>query len=214
MANVNNNYQPQVKLDDGRIVNGDLIKGIRGLKNALNADEDLEMQRMYPEGYMFLNVIYSLACCNLLEGDKSAEIVKEGLTEIQKAWQKISDSRGRAPFSEELSPPFGSFYKGWSTYLLGRKLNLEAEHQRDEKEVAQFRYQCEEISKAIQEKVYPVSYYGGAWPADVLVSVASLSLHDKIFETKYNQTIHGWLDKVKTIRCQWADSACRTAIRW
>ena len=197
IANVKVNYQPEIKLDNGRIVNGDLIKEIRGLKDALNANEDLEMQRLYPEGYMFLNVIYSLAWCNLLEGDKNGAFVKEGLAEIQKAWQKINDSRGREPFSEELSPPFGSFYKGWNTYLLGRKLCLKALHDSDEEEVAQFKQQCEEISKAVQEKVYPVSYYGGAWPADVLVSVASLSLHDRVFEPKYKQTIHDWLEKIK-----------------
>ena len=197
IANVKVNYQPEIKLDNGRIVNGDLIKEIRGLKDALNANEDLEMQRLYPEGYMFLNVIYSLAWCNLLEGDKNGAFVKEGLAEIQKAWQKINDSRGREPFSEELSPPFGSFYKGWNTYLLGRKPCLKALHDSDEEEVAQFKQQCEEISKAVQEKVYPVSYYGGAWPADVLVSVASLSLHDRVFEPKYKQTIHDWLEKIK-----------------
>jgi hypothetical protein len=197
IANVNINYQPEIKLGDGRIVNGDLIKELRGLKDALTANEDLKMQQQYPEGYMFLNVIYSLAWCNLLEGDKNGAFVKEGVAEIEKALQKINDSSGREPFSEELSPPFGSFYKGWSTYLLGRKLRLGQMTLDSEEEVARFKQQCEEISRAIQEKVYPVSYYGGAWPADVLVSVASLSLHDKLFEPKYAQTIHDWLKKVK-----------------
>jgi len=178
-------------------VNSDLIKEMRGLKDALNTNEDLKMQQLYPEGYMFLNVIYSLAWYNLLEPDKSGAFVKEGVAEIEKAWQKINDSPGREPFSEELSPPFGSFYKGWSTYLLGRKLRLGQMSLESEEEVEQFKQQCEEISSAIQEKVYPVSYYGGAWPADVLVSVASLSLHDKLFEPKYAQTIHDWLEKVK-----------------
>jgi len=198
IANVKINYQPEIKFDDGRIVNNDLIKEMHGLKDAMNSNEDLKMQQLYPEGYMFLNVMYSLAWCNLLEEDKSGAFLKEGVAEIEKAWQKINDSPGREPFSEELSPPFGSFYKGWSTYLLGRKLRLGQITLESEEEVAQFKRQCEEISSAIQEKVYPVSYYGGAWPADVLVSVASLSLHDKLFEPKYAQIIHEWLEKVKS----------------
>jgi hypothetical protein len=93
ITNVKINYQPEVKLNDGRIVNSDLIKEMRGLKDALNANEDLKMQELYPEGYVFLNVIYSLAWYNLLEKDRSGAFAGEGVAEIEKAWQKIINSQ-------------------------------------------------------------------------------------------------------------------------
>src|SRR6187402_744043 len=117
---------------------------------------------------------------------------------IQKAWDKIDSDVGRNPFSEELPLAYGAFYTGWSTYLLGKKLSIEQATDRNAEEVALFKRQCERIDSSIHERIYPVSYYGAAWPGDVLVCIASLSLHDKLFQVKYAPSIKQWLENVKT----------------
>lgn len=197
VINVKLNYKPDVTANTGDTINYDLLKGLRGLKRALNANADTDMQQIYPEGYMFLNAIYALAWSNFLQEDKNKAFADEGRTELEKAWSKTSSATAKAPFDEELSLPYGAFYNGWSSYVLGAKLRLEAATMRNEKEVDQFKHQCAEISKAIREGIYPVSYYGGAWPADVVLCIAALSMHDKLFEPEYGDVIEYWLDAVK-----------------
>lgn len=199
-VNVRLNYTPQIEVVEGDTVNNDLLKELRGLKHALYEGADVDMQKMYPEGYLFINVLYGLAWCNFLETTKSKLNLyyNEGHNEIQNAWNKINSSVGRSPFSEELSLKYGAFYTGWSTYLLGKKLSIEQPANRNEIEVILFKQLCERIDSAIHERIYPVSYYGAAWPADAVVCVAALSLHDQIFPVKYNSSIKKWVTLVKS----------------
>src|SRR5882672_399613 len=99
--------------------------------------------------------------------------------------------------NENFSSVSAAFYTGWSTYLLGKKLSIEWEEDRNANEVAQFKRQCERIDSAIANKTYPLSYHSGAWPADAAVCVAALSLHDKLFPGTYAPSIEAWLNKVR-----------------
>ena len=178
LVNVKLTYRPALTIDGGDTINLDLLKELRGLKYSLNHNGDVEMQKLYPEGYVFLNALYALAWCNFLEGRETESFFPEGKEEVQKAWLKINSSTGRARFNKELPFPYGAFYNGWGTYVLGSKLSLETPTARNPAEVEYFKSQCDNISNAIQEKVYPMSYAGSSWPADVVMCVASLSLHD------------------------------------
>lgn len=178
-------------------IHADLVKELKGLQSALNNDADVTMQNIYPEGYVFLNAIYALAWSSFLQEHRSNRFLTDGLSEMNKAWYKINSSEGRAPFSQALHLPYGSFYNGWSSYVLGSKLSLEQKEKRSKEEIEQFREQCAKIANAIREKTYPVSYSGGAWPADVMVCVASLALHDKLFESEYKGVIHDWISEVR-----------------
>ncbi len=199
-VNLRMDYSPQVEVVGGDTINYELLKELRGLKHALNHGTDVDMQKMYPEGHLFINALYGLSWCNFLEKTKSKPnpYFNEGHTEIQNACNKINSDAGRAPFSKELPLEYGAFYTGWSTYLLGKKLSIEQASDRDEDEVALFKQQCERIDSSIQERIYPVSYYGAAWPGDVLVCIASLSLHDQLFQVKYTPSIKQWIENVKT----------------
>lgn len=197
--NVKVHYSPQLEVVNSDTINYDLLSELRGLKHALQNNADVEMQNVYPEGYLFLNALYGLAWCNFIDGSDNDpnQYFKEGHYEIQNAWDKINSDIGRSPFTEELPLAYGAFYSGWSTYLLGKKLSIEWEEDRNAIEVAQFKQQCERIDSAIKQNIYPLSYFGGAWPADAVVGVAALSLHDKLFPSTYAPSIEAWLNKVK-----------------
>jgi hypothetical protein len=174
------------------------LKELRGLKHSLDNDADLEMQSIYPEGYVFLNATYALAWSSFLRDKDHKEHLDEGMTEINRAMSKINSLAGRAPFREDLPLPYGAYYNGWSSYVLASKLRLEKKSSQKREEVLLFKQQCDSIAKAIQHEIYPSSYFGGTWPADAMVCVASLSLHDQLFEPKYKTVIKQWLKKVKS----------------
>ena len=199
-VNLRIEYLSQSKTIDSHEVDNDLLKELRGLKQALSNDADVDMQKLYPEGYVFINALYGLAWCNFIKSTKNVSDIyfDEGHIEIQNAWNKINSNIGRSPFSENLPLEYGAFYTGWSTYLLGKKLSIEQINGRDVHEVTLFQQRCELINSIIRERVFPESYPSGAWPADVIVCIATLSLHDRIFGVKYQTSIKAWLAKVKT----------------
>lgn len=196
-VNVKLNYQPELVIDKSDTIHFEFVKELRGLKKALNNHADIEMQRIYPEGYVFLNAVYALAWSAFLQDEGHHKFLEEGHAEIHNAWIKINSPAGRAYFSEELSLPYGAFYNGWSSYVLASKLRLENVRLRNDQEVQYFKLQCDGIAGSIQRETFPPSYPGGAWPADVMLCVASLSLHDKLFEPRYKGVVDKWLTEVK-----------------
>jgi hypothetical protein len=180
--------------------NDKTIKLLNGLKNSVDNHADLEMQKLYPEGYVFFNALYGLAWCKQLKNnDKNSNHYKQNLREIERAFNKINSDTGRATFDKDLSLPYGAFYTGWCTYLLGNKLSIEKTESWNENEVMYFKQQCEKIASSISTKTYPVSYQGMAWPADATLCVASLSLHDELFPEKYDSIIKNWMQNVKML---------------
>lgn len=198
VANMRLYFSPEMKLIGGDTINYDLLKELHGLKEALSKNADRDMQQLYPEGYIFFNALYGLAWCNFLKkSNNNSEYFKEGREEIQKSLDKINSNIGRGPFTKELPLPFGAFYTGWSTFLHGKKLSIEPIPLRDEKEMLRFKDQCSNIASAVNDRFYPATYYGHSWPADVVLCIASLSLHDKLFAAQYTTIIHDWLKNVK-----------------
>lgn len=197
LVNVKIHYKPQTIIKGNDSIQLELLNELRGLKQALNENADVEMQNIYPEGYVFLNAIYALAWTSFLRHEEHQDYFAEGHAEIQKAWTKIDSEDGKSPFSEDLPLPHGAFYNGWSTYVLGSKLRLEPVTIRNEQEVQQFKQQCDQIADAIQQSTYPESYHSAAWPADVMLCVASLSIHDQVFEPRYTDIVKAWLQEVK-----------------
>lgn len=198
LVNVNVHYQPEVLIRGDDTIQLELLSELRGLQQALNENADVEMQEIYPEGYVFLNSMYALAWTSFLRHEEHQNYFTEGHAEIQKAWNKIDSETGKSPFSEDLPLPYGAFYNGWSTYVLGWKLRLEPVSMGNEQEIQQFRQQCDQIADAIQHSTYPESYHSAAWPADVMLCVASLSIHDQVFEPRYVEIVQDWLKEVKT----------------
>lgn len=191
-------YTPEIKIIKGDTLNFDLTKQLGFLKQAMQNHADQEMQNLYPEGYIFMNALYGLTWINVLENtDVKSSFYKEGREEIEIAFGKINSRAGRAIFDETLPLPFGAFYTGWSSYLLGRKLMLEPGSVRDTNQVYYFKAQCKNIAKVLKENTYPATYYGGVWPADVTLCVASLVIHDRLFPPQYGADIKIWIAQVK-----------------
>ncbi len=188
----------QIEVSGEDTVNLDLVKNLRGLRTSLRNGADEQMQGIYPEGYIFLNVLYGLAWCNLVEGlDPASAYALEGRAEIQQAWDRIDSPAGKSNFSKELPLPYGAFYTGWSTYLLGKKLQIENSAERNREEVRHFEEQCSRIASNLSSTLYPETYYGNSWPADVMLCVASLVQHDKIFPPRYTALVNQWVKYVE-----------------
>jgi hypothetical protein len=178
---------------DGTVVNQ--VKQLNFIGKAIGRGADTDMQAIYPEGYMFLNCLYGLAWCDVLKNfDQDKMTYSRGLAEVKSTLVKVQSDQARSIFDDELELSHGAFYSGWSNYLLGRKLELT---DRDTTGTYQFKTACGRIAKAISIHVYPESYSSMAWPADAVVCVASLALHDRLFGPTYHDVIRTWISKVK-----------------
>lgn len=185
-------YDPEFKIVDGDTINYDALCQLRHLRDAMENNAGNEMQHIYPEGYVFFNALYGLSWCDMAESSDSNSILfQEAHVEVQRAFNNVS-IQGRVIFDETLPLPYGAFYNGWMTYLLGRKLALEPADKRHPAEVQLFKIQCEKIGRAIEKQTYPESYYGQSWPADVVLCVAALARHDRLYQEKYQAIIDSW----------------------
>lgn len=173
-----------------------LHKELSGLKNAIAQNADIEMQSIYPEGYVFLNSLYALSWSSFIQEHK--EYANEGLVEIQRSLNKINSPTGRQPFSENLELKYGTFYNGWSSYVLASKLKVHAPDIRTSEDTLAFKQQCDMIAAAVQRSIYPPTYDGSSWPADATICVASLAAHDQLFTPKYTGLIRSWVTNVQS----------------
>lgn len=195
--NVKLYYAPTFTIDSANI-NTDVIKQLHFLKSTIHNGAATTMQQAYPEGFVFTQAVYGLSWCELAAKlDKKTELYKEAMQEIHYALQSVNSPTGRGIFDSTLSIPFGAYYTGWSNYLLGKKLMAQLPQERDTIDVQKFKTVCSQIDSALQKQVYPESYSGFSWPADVFVAAASLKLHDNLFEPLYETHLHSWIERVK-----------------
>jgi len=193
-------YAPTFKKIENVEYNEDVYHQLQFLKSELQNGAGDEMQSIFPEGFVFINSLYGLAWANLIqELPADFSIYKEGIAEMNWSIEQVFSPKAKQIFPQELSLAYGAFYKGWSNFLLGSKLAIQLEEERDSIEVRLFKQYCSEISQALNQSNTPYleSYQGSAWPADITLAVASISLHDKIFDPQYEATIAKWIEKVK-----------------
>jgi hypothetical protein len=192
---------PEVVKVEHDSVNYDVLCQLRYLRYAIEElDAANSMQQDYPEGDLFFNVIYGLSWCDLAEPlDKNSILYAEAHVEIQRAFNHVNSEQGRVIFDPALPLAYGAFYNGWSGYLLGKKLSIENPDKRDAHELKLFKERCENIAAAIMRQTWPETYYGSAWPADVVVCVATLALHDQMFPAIYQPHIANWVSRVKLL---------------
>ena len=134
MMNIKLSYNPTLIIHDGDTLNNDLIKGLRGLKQALVYHADDDMQAIYPEGHLFLNAVYALAWSDFLQQQGAHRFLDEVKAEMHAAWKRIDSSKGRALFAEDM--PFRaqtcrSIAHAWNDHFAeyavrqeGRKVNV------------------------------------------------------------------------------------------
>lgn len=192
-------YQPAFKPVGGRPVNQDLLQHARFLKTRLHQGAAEDMQQLYPEGFVYLNALYGLTWAELATGaPDSTALYQEALTEVSWAVRAIDSPTGRSTFEQGLPIPYGAYYAGWSTYLLGRYLAVQPSARRDSADVMKFEQSCAQIAQVLAQSAspYPESYSEAAWPADGVVCLAALATHDRVFPPRYQPTIRQWLISV------------------
>jgi hypothetical protein len=182
-------------------INQDVLNQLNHLEKAIKKDEvDLTMQNFFPEGYFFTNVLYGLAWADLIESvDQENPVFKKGVLEIEYSIAKLNSVEGKAIFSPKSPLPYGAFYNGWLTYLLGNYIEAVGEKKANPQLLSFFETQCSAINRAISQTNLPYleSYQGQAWPADNVLCLASLALHDKVEAPKYFGTISTWVQRMK-----------------
>ncbi|TXF89947.1 hypothetical protein FUA23_08290 [Neolewinella aurantiaca] len=189
-------FSPDVRSDEGCCPNKDVHHQLTYLKKKIHAGAAENMQHLFPEGHLFMNALYGLTWTEL-----NNEAGDEALNEIDWALAEMNSETGRRIFNEDLPLPYGAFYRGWTNYLTGKRLEADIISQ----EITglheeNFRLNCQDIAKAYAEAESPYlqSYHGGIWPADNLLAIASLASYDRYFDTlRYQPLIEGWLAKVK-----------------
>lgn len=181
----------------------DVLLQLNFLEKELKNDNLGErMQRIFPEGYVFVNALYGLAWCELAIADslKDSRLKERAIEEALYAFDEINSDRAKWTFENALNPEYGIFYCGWKNYLLSKILAIDTTFSSHEVRINQFKSQSDSILKALRasESPYLESYSRQSWPADMFVAMASINNHDKIFKPKYKIEIDAWIQKVKS----------------
>ncbi|HEY9049299.1 MAG TPA: hypothetical protein VIN08_25530 [Ohtaekwangia sp.] len=194
-------YKPEIRVVENDSVPYDQLRQLHYLKDALEAGKAEEMQQLYPEGFVFMQALCGLAWSDFARSvTPTSALYREAHNEVGKCYKAIDSPEARSIFNENLSLPYGAFYTCWNNYLLGRKLILEIPQRRNQKDIEHFQEQCNAIAQVVRNGLtYPESYYGAAWPADIFPGIASLRIHDQLFNPSYSTTIAQWIGNVKAL---------------
>jgi hypothetical protein len=193
-------YRPTVDAVGNDLINKDLLLEARSLREQMDNRIDIQMQQIYPEGYVFMNALYGLTWVELARTSSiDAEIHREAVQEVQRAFDNIDSDLGKNPFEKSLPIPYGAFYGGWKHYLLGAKISVETISRANPSELKMYLKHCEHVASILKDStmLYSPSYKGGIWPADFLINVATLAQHDQLFKPKYELTIQQWVARVQ-----------------
>lgn len=176
----------------------DVTMQLAYLESALEDGAGGEMQRLYPEGYFFMHTLYGLSWTQVAD-DLPVEASGKALKEARWALRQLESADGRRVFEADLAPSYGIFYAGWRSRLRGKILLAQQSSARDSNQVDQFKQNCREIAEAFQSRdtPFPPSYPRAAWPADALVAVSALRLHDRMYPSEYGTVVKHWLSDVK-----------------
>lgn len=188
-----------IVLVQGKPLDADVLAQLHHLKPQLHTGAADEMQALYPEGFVFLNALYSLAWSEVGAAvPQGTTVHREAITESRWAVREIASNQARSVFDSELPLPYGAFYNGWLGYALGKHLQTLPPKDRRTPEAALFQRTCAQIAQAVADSLspYPESYSGAVWPADATVCLAALALHDQLYSPLYQATIQSWLRRV------------------
>ncbi len=157
------------------------------------------MQNIFPEGFVFTNVLYGLSWCELGLADSNLTNKRFALEEALYAFNQINSSKAKSIFDQTLEPENGIFYVGWSNYLLSKILLLDSNFNESDSYKSEYIKNCNLIVKAYKQSSSPFlqSYQDQAWPADMCVAMASLKNFEKIYDSRFHSIIAAWVEQVK-----------------
>ncbi len=190
------NYEPTIVHNDHCTYHADVYAQLQFLKSESNHGAAERLQNDYPEGYVLFYAIYGLTWTSFIDDMKPENaLYKEGITEIEKSLSAVKDSIALSRFQSYLPLEYGAFYRGWTNYLLGKYLALIPQEKRKKLDMLTFKQNCYDIACALEKNSHPFleTYSGSSWPADDVVAMASLKLHDKLYGSEYDVIIKKWL---------------------
>jgi hypothetical protein len=167
------------------------------LRAALDHGAGDQAQQQFPEGYFFTSALYGLTWVEMGLREP-ADDRDTAWREARWALQRLDSPAGLAVFSEELTPSYGVFYRGWTNWLRGGVLSLQPAAERDAGQLRQFDNDSADLAAAFDASASPFlpAYPGQAWPVDSTVAIASLRLHDALRPARFAGTVERWLDGV------------------
>ncbi len=157
------------------------------------------MQNIFPEGFVFTNVLYGLSWCELGLADSNLTNKNFALEEALYAYNQINSSKAKSIFDQTLEPENGIFYVGWSNYLLSKILLLDSNFNESDNYKSEYIKNCNLIVRAYKQSSSPFlqSYQDQAWPADMCVAMASLKNFEKFYDNRFHSIITAWVEQVK-----------------
>ena len=192
-------HSPDCKQVGNGVVNEEVLAQLNFLKDELHhQDAGRRMQRLFPEGFVFINALYGLSWTEIARDfDKKSDLYQEALEEIDFAIRQIDSDYGKRIFTKDLAIEYGAFYQGWRTCLQGKR--LEVSEVKDPVLVQDFKVGCELIKKGFEStnRPYLRSYSYGTWPADHIGCLVALAIHDKVFTAEYQPVIKKRIDLMK-----------------
>lgn len=170
------------------------------LDHALDNGADDAMQALFPEGFFFMHALYGLTWTELARSLPDDEhLQRRARAAARHALTQLNSSEGRRVFDVDLEPPYGVFHTGWRLLLHGSLIAITDSSADDSTDSSLFIANCDRLARAFETSETPFlpSYSNAAWPADALVGVAALHLHDVLFEPRYTRTIADWIVRAK-----------------
>jgi hypothetical protein len=178
----------------------DIIFQLNFLKNKIVSGTAKEMQGVFPEGYFFTYLLYGLTWAELCtQVPVESEIWQRGQKKAYWALGILDSDYPKDFFYKNLDPPYGAFYISWRTWFRGTLLKSQPTEKRDSIQSKIFLNDCIALKDAFEKKGIPFieSYPDAVWPADFIIGIAALRLHDNIFEPKFSDIIATWLKECK-----------------
>ena len=170
------------------------------LGHSLHQGGGEQMQRSFPEGYVFTWSLYGLASTQLARQLTPDDTRRAGLLErARTAIEHVTLPLARKPFPPNLDPPYGAFYNAWSLYLRAEYIRAAGAGAVPPEMLTQLESDCATFAAALERADTPFleSYSGSAWPADASVGIAALGIRDRLLQPKYGLVIAHWVENAR-----------------
>lgn len=173
---------------------------LRYLEGALEYGAADDMQRLFPEGYVFTWALYGLASARLA-GDLDAGDTRRAhlLAETRRALAAIHSEDGRRVFVREMDPPYGVFHASWALYLRAEYVRAAGPGKLPPAEIRELTRECDRFARALAGYGSPFleSYPEQVWPADTAPGIAALGIHDAVVAPRYGEVIRRWVAEAR-----------------
>lgn len=173
----------------------DALPRLRYLKGAVDDGGAERMQQYFPEGYFFTWVLYGLTWTEVGRRDPGRRT--EALREARRALVRLDSPAGRGTFDARLSPPYGVFYTGWTTWLRAGVARLAGGG--EPSEVGRLSIDVLALGNAFTASLdtagspYLPAYPDQAWPVDSVVAIAAIALGAETIGYDAEPLIQRWL---------------------